>query len=106
MLRITASFNNVVILQNVIYFSILTELRFSPDEAELVVTAGPAPRKTASVSAFTTPPTNPVSAIPISGDGDVKVKSKWKLTKKVNRIYADWLDDLSPPRSLADKEEI
>lgn len=81
----------------------MTELRISPDEPELV----PVPKKMASLPTFIAPPANPASAAaaPVIVDAEEKAKSKWKLTKKVNRIYADWLDDVSPPRSLPDKEE-
>ncbi|XP_009630795.1 zinc finger CCCH domain-containing protein 39 [Nicotiana tomentosiformis] len=30
---------------------------------------------------------------------------KWKLTKKIYRIYADWIDDLVPPHLLASKAD-
>lgn len=26
--------------------------------------------------------------------------SRWKLNKKINLIYGDWIDDLTPPRSI------
>ncbi|KAL2228195.1 zinc finger CCCH domain-containing protein 39 isoform X1 [Sesamum indicum] len=85
-----------------------SELKYSGtlDEAELVMNAVPVPRKAASVSAFSTPPANPMVAPPLNVDGEQKKTSKWKLTKKINRIYADWLDDLTPPNCSPGVEEI
>ncbi|KAL0428503.1 UNVERIFIED_CONTAM: Zinc finger CCCH domain-containing protein 39 [Sesamum latifolium] len=85
-----------------------TKLKYSGtlDEAELVMNGVPVPRKAASVSAFSTPPANPMVAPPLNVDGEQKKTSKWKLTKKINRIYADWLDDLTPPNCSPGVEEI
>ncbi|KAI3446513.1 hypothetical protein Pfo_003178 [Paulownia fortunei] len=76
-----------------------SELKFSGtlDEAELVMNAGSVPRKSAPVSAFSTAPANLAVGAPLNGDEEDKKTSKWKVTKKINRIYADWLDDLTPP---------
>ncbi|KAG9153254.1 hypothetical protein Leryth_020843 [Lithospermum erythrorhizon] len=49
------------------------------------------------------PPANVVPFASNKEDEEQKM-SKWKLTKKVNRIYADWLDDLSPLRESNDDE--
>ncbi|KAA8535067.1 hypothetical protein F0562_030070 [Nyssa sinensis] len=45
------------------------------------------------------PPTMVVGAPTKEGEGK-KCLQKWKGTKKINRIYADWIDDLTPPHSL------
>ncbi|XP_051140584.1 zinc finger CCCH domain-containing protein 39-like [Andrographis paniculata] len=45
------------------------------------------------------PPANMAVGDGDGGGGEEK-RSKWKLNKKINRIYADWLDDVSPPRGL------
>lgn len=88
------------------YAYVSTDLRFpgSGDEGEpAVATNGvSAPRKVASVSALPTP--SAAAAAPANGDGEEKRISKWKLTKKINRIYADWLDDLTPPHGSPSKE--
>ncbi|GER39879.1 zinc finger CCCH-type family protein [Striga asiatica] len=84
-----------------------SELRFAGnnvDEAEQVVINASnnnvsIPRNNvSSVSGFSTPPVNLTSTVvPINDDAGNKKASKWKLTKKINRIYADWLDDADPP---------
>ncbi|KAL6534649.1 hypothetical protein OROGR_013324 [Orobanche gracilis] len=79
-----------------------SDLRFpgNLDEAEQVVlnssnTISSIPRNP-SVSA------NLAAAAPINGDGEIKKASKWKVTKKINRIYADWLDDATSPDELSE----
>ncbi|KAL8036999.1 hypothetical protein ABFS82_11G012100 [Erythranthe guttata] len=66
------------------------------------------PRKPVPVSTFIAAPANNlVAAIPSSnGDEESKKLSKWKLTKKINRIYADWLDDMTPPHNSPTQEDI
>ncbi|XP_057770395.1 zinc finger CCCH domain-containing protein 39 [Salvia miltiorrhiza] len=86
-----------------------SELRFSGsiDEGEsaAATNAVSAARKVASVCAFpTTSAAAAAAAAPTTGDGEEKRISKWKLTKKINRIYADWLDDLTPPHLSPTKE--
>lgn len=52
------------------------------------------------------PPIKAVIAAPTKEDGEgTKCFSKWKGTKKINRIYADWIDDLTPPLSLPSRVE-
>lgn len=77
-------------------------MRF-PEEGESRGTVS-TPRRVAPVPAF--PPTSTATAVasPVAGDGEEKKTSKWKLTKKINRIYADWLDDLTPPHLSPAKE--
>lgn len=84
-----------------------SELKVPPaiDEPEMAVpmNAGTTiPRK--PVSAFPTAHPNTVVGAPLNTDADQQKASKWKLSKKVNRIYADWLDDMSPPRGALDDE--
>ncbi|CAA0842830.1 Zinc finger CCCH domain-containing protein 39 [Striga hermonthica] len=92
-----------------------SELRFSGnnvDEAEQVVINASnnnnisIPRNNvSSVSGFSTPTVNLASTVvPINGDAENKKASKWKLTKKINRIYADWLDDADPPHFSANED--
>ncbi|KAI3472239.1 hypothetical protein Pfo_029727 [Paulownia fortunei] len=38
--------------------------------------------------------------------GQSEMTSKWKLTNKINRIYADWLDDQTPPYCPPSKGEV
>lgn len=70
-------------------------MRFSGsiNEGEIAATtnAVSAPGKVASVSAF---PAMEAAAAPVAGEKRI---SKWNAKKKINRIYADWLDDLTPP---------
>ncbi|KAG6413673.1 hypothetical protein SASPL_126387 [Salvia splendens] len=72
-----------------------SDLRFSGsiNEGEIAATtnAVSAPGKVASVSAF---PAMEAAAAPVAGEKRI---SKWNAKKKINRIYADWLDDLTPP---------
>ncbi|KAH6819352.1 hypothetical protein C2S51_002955 [Perilla frutescens var. frutescens] len=86
-----------------------SDLRFpgAPDEGESAVATNTVsgPRKVASVSAFPTASAAAVAA-PANEDREEKRISKWKLTKKINRIYADWLDDLTPPHCSPSKERI
>lgn len=90
----------------VAYMLMLIDLRFPGpvDEGEPAATTNgvSAPRKVAFVSALPTP--SAAAAAPANGDGEEKRISKWKLTKKINRIYADWLDDLTPPHGSPSKE--
>lgn len=80
-----------------------SDLRFpgSGDEGEPAIATNGV-RKVPSVSALPTP--SAAAAAPANGDGEEKRISKWKLTKKINRIYADWLDDLTPPHGSPSKE--
>ncbi|GFP92908.1 zinc finger CCCH domain-containing protein 39 [Phtheirospermum japonicum] len=64
---------------------------------QMVMNAISIPRNPSSVSTFSTPPANLGVAAPINGDEESKKASKWKVTKKINRIYADWLDDYCSP---------
>ncbi|KAG6397305.1 hypothetical protein SASPL_143471 [Salvia splendens] len=68
-----------------------SDLRYSGsiDEGE----ATNAARKVASVSPLPAPCGAAVAVAPV----EEKRISKWKLTKKINRIYGDWLDNLTPP---------
>ncbi|KAF7129739.1 hypothetical protein RHSIM_Rhsim10G0200700 [Rhododendron simsii] len=69
-------------------------------EAE-VVSALTFPTKPLSVLGCNIPPIEAVIATPTMEDGEgKKCFSKWKGTKKINRIYADWMDDLTPPLSV------
>ncbi|KAF7145991.1 hypothetical protein RHSIM_Rhsim04G0069700 [Rhododendron simsii] len=69
-------------------------------EAE-VVSALTFPTKPLSVLEANIPPIEAVIAAPTMEDGEGrKCFSKWKGTKKINCIYADWKDDLTPPLSL------
>ncbi|KAG8367855.1 hypothetical protein BUALT_Bualt16G0116000 [Buddleja alternifolia] len=85
-----------------------SDLRFSGslDEADVVINTGAIPRKALSASAFNTAPANMVIGAPPNADEEQKKTSKWKLTKKINRIYADWLDDMTPPYCSPNKEEM
>ncbi|XP_073285017.1 zinc finger CCCH domain-containing protein 39-like [Primulina huaijiensis] len=47
---------------------------------------------------------NQVVGSPLGEAGEDKL-SKWKLSKKINRIYADWIDDLSPPHCSPNKKD-
>ncbi|PIN05514.1 hypothetical protein CDL12_21946 [Handroanthus impetiginosus] len=75
-----------------------SELRLSGtlNEPEPVTTTGSISRKPVSVSVTTAPATVVVGA-PLNRDEEQKEALKWKLTKKINRIYGDWLDDLDSP---------
>ncbi|GFZ20908.1 zinc finger (CCCH-type) family protein [Actinidia rufa] len=69
-------------------------------EAE-VVDALTIPTKPVSVPVNDVAPSKAVVAAPAKEDGDGKKGfSKWKGPKKINRIYADWIDDLTPPHNL------
>ncbi|KAL3623735.1 hypothetical protein CASFOL_032551 [Castilleja foliolosa] len=71
-----------------------SELKYpgSVDEAEqMVMNAISIPRNPNSVSTFSTTPANLGASI--NGDEEAKKASKWKVNKKINRIYGDWLDD-------------
>lgn len=72
------------------------------DEGESKSAVSP-PRKVAAVSAF---PAVAAVVDTAAGDGEEKKISKRELTKKINRFYADWLDDLTPPHVSPTKEEI
>ncbi|KAI8563902.1 hypothetical protein RHMOL_Rhmol03G0145500 [Rhododendron molle] len=66
-----------------------------------VVSALTFPTKPLSVPRANIPPIEAVIAAPTMEDGEgKKCFSKWKGTKKINRIYDDWIDDLIPPLSL------
>ncbi|KAE9462735.1 hypothetical protein C3L33_05353, partial [Rhododendron williamsianum] len=74
-------------------------------EAE-AVSAFTFPMKPLSVLGTDIPPIKAVIAAPTMEDGEgKKCFSKWKGTKKINRIYADWIDDLTPPLSLPSQVE-
>ncbi|KAK6127227.1 hypothetical protein DH2020_039026 [Rehmannia glutinosa] len=85
-----------------------SELKFSGtmDETEQLMNASTVPRIPASVSTFGTAPANIAVVAPLNGDGENKKISKWKVTKKINRIYADWLDDMTPPYCSPNEEKI
>ncbi|KAK6127302.1 hypothetical protein DH2020_038965 [Rehmannia glutinosa] len=51
-------------------------------------------------------PANIAVVAPLNVDGENKKISKWKVTKKINRIYADWLDDMTPPYCSPNEEKI
>uniref|UniRef100_A0A5B7BY56 Putative zinc finger CCCH domain-containing protein 39 n=1 Tax=Davidia involucrata TaxID=16924 RepID=A0A5B7BY56_DAVIN len=69
-------------------------------EAE-VMNTGSIPAKPLFVPINDVSPTNMLVGAPIKEDGEgKKCLRKWKGTKKINRIYADWIDDLTPPHSL------
>ena len=59
------------------------------DEGEATTNAA---RKVASVA----PLPAPCAAVAVAPVEEKRI-SKWKLTKKINRIYGDWLDNLTPP---------
>lgn len=53
--------------------------------------------KPVSVLGNEIPSIKAVISAPTNEDGEgKKCFSKWKGTKKINRIYADWIDDLTP----------
>ncbi|KAL6974277.1 hypothetical protein U1Q18_028458 [Sarracenia purpurea var. burkii] len=64
------------------------------------------PTKHVSVPGNDVPLSKAVINAAAKEDGDgMKFFSKWKGTKKINRIYADWIDDLTPPKSLPSQAE-
>ncbi|KAK3029103.1 hypothetical protein RJ639_039247 [Escallonia herrerae] len=76
-------------------------------EAELLMSNGSIPTKPLPVPLNDTSPTTVVVGAPAMVDREEGKKcfSKWKGQKKINRIYADWIDDLLPPHMLPSKVE-
>ncbi|XP_052198454.1 zinc finger CCCH domain-containing protein 39 [Diospyros lotus] len=79
----------------------LSELQASGGQIEAeAVNISKTPTKLVSVPGNDVPTSKVVVTAPAKetgGDGK-KGLSHWKSTKKINRIYADWIDDLTPPR--------
>ncbi|KAL2480698.1 Zinc finger CCCH domain-containing protein 39 [Abeliophyllum distichum] len=76
-------------------------------ETELVMNSGPQiPAQPLLVPVIGSSPATAVIGAPANEDAESKKISKWKLNRQINRIYADWLDDLSPPHNSPSKEEI
>ncbi|XAR66925.1 hypothetical protein NMG60_11013307 [Bertholletia excelsa] len=72
-------------------------------EAETVNTIT-IPTKPVSVPGVDAPLSKIAVSAPVNEDAEgEKCFSKWKGTKKINRIYADWIDDLTLPLSLPNK---
>ena len=61
----------------------------------MMMNIGSIPTKPLSVPATDAAPINKGIGAPTKERED-----KWKTTKKINRIYVDWIDDLTPPQSL------
>ncbi|CAA3023996.1 zinc finger CCCH domain-containing 39-like [Olea europaea subsp. europaea] len=76
-------------------------------ETELMMNSGSQiPAKPLPVPVINSAPASAVIGAPVNEDAKNKEISKWKLNRQINRIYADWWDDLSPPRNSPRKEEI
>ncbi|CAI9764800.1 unnamed protein product [Fraxinus pennsylvanica] len=57
------------------------------------------PAKPLSASVIdSSPPTKVIDVPKGKNEADENNSKKWKLNRRVNGIYGDWLDDLSPPR--------
>lgn len=75
-------------------------------ETELMMNSGSQiPAKPLPVPVINSAPASAVIGAPVNEDAKNKEISKWKLNRQINRIYADWWDDLSPPRNSPRKEE-
>ncbi|CAK9133988.1 unnamed protein product [Ilex paraguariensis] len=75
-------------------------------EAEMMMNMGSIPAKPLAVPSNDAAPANTVTSASTKEEGvGKKGLSKWKLTKKMNRIYADWIDDLTPPHILPSEVE-
>lgn len=86
---------------------VLTDLKLSDTgaEAEPVTKSGPVPANPLSSSVQSMAPAKlAIGAAP--EDGFDKKAWKLRLSRKINGIYGDWLDDGSSPRGSPSKDEI
>ncbi|RAL37257.1 unnamed protein product [Cuscuta campestris] len=78
---------------------------FVRNENEATTNFGSIPNKP-HLPVLDQPPANAVQCAPVNEKQEEGKKFlKWKLSKKICPIYADWIDDLVPPHLLAGKAE-
>lgn len=82
----------------------LTELQV-PSGPDLLMNSLPIMPRPFSVPLVELSSANAVVNASIQEEKEDKKILKWKLTKKIYRIYADWIDDLVPPHLLATKAD-
>ncbi|KAL3532363.1 hypothetical protein ACH5RR_005884 [Cinchona calisaya] len=69
-------------------------------DVEVTVNSSPIQTQAAALPVTDSYPANVEVGTPLNEAREGKNFSRWILKRKINKIYADWIDDLSPPHAF------